>query len=54
MTPNDQRQPRRDLIPEIDRMVEQIRAHPDYCVPSKVTAMYRSLGLTSLPDPVRA
>jgi hypothetical protein len=51
MTPNDQRQPRRDLIPEIDRMVEQIRAHPDYWVPSKVTEMYRSLGLTTLPDP---
>ncbi len=51
MTPNDQRQPRRDLIPEIDRMVEQIRAHPDYWVPSKVTEMYRSLGLETLPDP---
>jgi FkbM family methyltransferase len=51
MTPNDQRQPRRDLIPEIDRMVEQIRAHPDYWVPSKVTEIYRSLGLTTLPDP---
>ena len=51
MPPDDQRQPRRDLIPEIDRMVEQIRAHPDYWVPSKVVEAYRSLGLNTLPDP---
>lgn len=52
MTPNDQRQPRRNLVPEIDRMIEQIRAHPDYWIPGKVVETYRSLGLETLPDPL--
>jgi hypothetical protein len=39
---------------EIDLLVSQIRAHPEYGEPAGVTRSYESLGLSVIPDPFGA